>query len=100
VKLRFTSHATRQLDHIAEYINEENPAGALRVGDRVRETVRSLTRFPSLGRPGSQAGTSEIIVPGLPYIVVYRLAGDTVEILGIYHTAQLRPGQSRPTGDS
>lgn len=100
MKLRFTSHATRQLDHIAEYINEENPAAALRVGDRVRETARSLTRFPNLGRPGSETGTREIMVPGLPYIVVYRLAGDTVEILGIYHTAQLRPGQTRPADDT
>jgi toxin ParE1/3/4 len=100
VKLRFTSHAARQLDHIAEYINEQSPAAALRVGDRIREIARSLPRFPNLGRPGSEAGTREIIVPGLPYIVVYRLAGDTVEILGIYHTAQLRPGQLGQADDS
>jgi len=40
-----------------------------------------------------------MVVPGLPYIVVYRLAGDTVEVLGVFHGAQLRPGQTRPTDD-
>jgi hypothetical protein len=37
-----------------------------------------------------------LVVPGLPYIVVHRIeAGDepAVAILGVYHGAQLRPGQ-------
>jgi hypothetical protein len=38
-----------------------------------------------------------MVVPGLPYIIVYRIepgAEDTLVILGVYHGAQLRPGQS------
>ena len=40
-------------------------------------------------------GTSELVVPGLSYIVVHRVDRNTeaAEILGIYHGAQLRPGQ-------
>jgi hypothetical protein len=40
-----------------------------------------------------------MVVPGLPYIVVYRVeihAEDALVILGVYHGAQLRPGQERP----
>jgi hypothetical protein len=37
-------------------------------------------------------------VPGLPYVVVYRVdiaEQETVVILGVYHGAQLRPGQEK-----
>ena len=33
-------------------------------------------------------GTHEFPVPGLPLLVVYRLVGDTIEVLTIFHTAQ------------
>ena len=39
-----------------------------------------------------------MVVPGLPYIVVHRIETgdeDTLVILGVYHGAQLRPGQER-----
>jgi len=42
------------------------------------------------------AGTRELVVPSLPSIVVHRIETSddpAVTILGIYHGAQLRPGQ-------
>lgn len=49
-----------------------------------------------MGHEGALTGTREMGVPGLPYIIVYRIENgdeDTLVILGIYHGAQLRPGQ-------
>lgn len=40
--------------------------------------------------------TREIVVPGLPYVVVHRVEtgeNEAIVILGVYHGAQLRPGQ-------
>jgi len=34
------------------------------------------------------AGTRELVFPGLPYIVVYRIQDQDLEILRIYHGAQ------------
>jgi len=37
-----------------------------------------------------------MVVPGLPYIIVYRIESGVKEalaILGVYHGAQRRPGQ-------
>jgi hypothetical protein len=38
-----------------------------------------------------------MVVPGLPYIIVYRIEShaeeDGLAILGVYHGAQCRPGQ-------
>jgi toxin ParE1/3/4 len=98
VKLRFTRRARRHLDAISEYITERNPDAARRVGTRIRETIGLLAAFPGMGHGGVLPGTREMIVPGLPYIVVYRVesgAEETLVILGVYHGAQLRPGQER-----
>ena len=97
MKLRFTRRAQRHLDRIASFISERNPNAARRVGERIRESIEFLRLFPDIGREGVQQGSRELIVPSLPYIVVYRIdAGDdAVTILGVYHAAQVRPGQER-----
>jgi toxin ParE1/3/4 len=95
MKLRYTPQARRHLDAIAEYITERNPAAALRVGRRIQETIGLLADFPRMGHPGYLAGTRELVVPGLPYVIVYRLHDEGEEILvilGVYHGAQRRPG--------
>jgi toxin ParE1/3/4 len=99
VRLRYTPRACRHLDAIAEYIAERNPNASRRVGARIRETIDLLAAFPYMGHVGELPGTREMVVPGLPYIVVYRIEvsdPDTLVILGIYHGAQMRPGQRRP----
>ena len=96
MKLRFTPRARRHLDAISEYITERNALAARRVGARIRETIGPSATFPDLGHAGALAGTREMVVPGLPYIIVYRIEpddADTLVILGVYHGAQLRPGQ-------
>jgi toxin ParE1/3/4 len=97
--LRYAPRAVRHLDAIADFISERNPEASRRVGFRIRETIELLTTFPDMGHAGALAGTREMVVPGLPYIVVYRVeAGeDTLTVLGVYHGGQLRPGQAPPT---
>jgi len=93
MKLRYTQRARRHLDEIARYITERNPTAAQVVGARISETIELLGQFPNIGREGALAGTRELVVPGFPYIVVHRIEADAVAILGIYHGAQVRPGQ-------
>jgi len=98
VRLRYTPRARRQLDAISEYITERHPDAARRVGARIRETIDLLVAFPDIGHQGALSGTREMVVPGLPYVVVHRVETDdedTLVILGVYHGAQLRPGQKR-----
>ena len=37
---------------------------------------------------GKIAGTRELVIPGLPYIIVYRVTEAAVFIIHIYHTAR------------
>jgi plasmid stabilization system protein ParE len=96
MKLRYTRRARRHLDGISKYIADRNPNAARDVGARIREAIELLNIYPNIGREGTLAGTRELVVPGLPYVVVHRIeSGDdaAVTILGIYHGAQVRPGQ-------
>src|SRR5205085_3035213 len=98
VRLRYTPRARRHLDAISDYIHERNRDAARRVGARIRETIDLLAAFPDIGHEGALPGTREMVVPGLPYIIVHRIeagAEETLVILGVYHGAQLRPGQER-----
>ena len=98
MKLQVTPQARRHLESIAEYLRERSPRASQRVGRRIRETIALLCDFPLIGHRGALDGTREMIVRGLPYVIVYRIeAADqqTLVILGIYHGAQLRPGQAR-----
>jgi len=93
MKLRYTPQARRDIDAIAEYICERNPAASMRVGDRIRRTAELLSEFPFIGHSGKLSGTQEFVIPGLPYIIVYRIdpmEEQAIVILGIHHGAQHR----------
>jgi toxin ParE1/3/4 len=94
VKLRYTPRAIRQFAALAEFIAMDDVAAAGRVGKRIRVLCERLPANPELGRPGIRAGTRDMTVPGLPYIIVYRAGAGKIVIMGIYHSRQLRPGQS------
>ena len=87
--VRWTAPAARDLTHICDYIEEhDSSATARRVALSIYERISALVEFPERGRPGRKSGTRELILAGLPYLAVYRLRGDTVEILRILHGAQ------------
>jgi toxin ParE1/3/4 len=57
----------------------------------VYESISDLKGFPNIGRPGRVAGTRELALAPLPFIVVYRVKDDLVEIARILHGAQRWP---------
>jgi toxin ParE1/3/4 len=50
-----------------------------------------LKKFPGLGRLGREAGSRELVFSPLPYVAVYRVNGNIVEISRIWHGAQNWP---------
>jgi toxin ParE1/3/4 len=96
VKLRYTPQARLHLNAIAEYVGARNPNAARRIAARLEEMIDLLAAFPYMGHKGQLPGTREMVVPGLPYIIVYRIENreeGELTILGVYHGAQRRPGQ-------
>jgi addiction module RelE/StbE family toxin len=92
VTLRFTRRSRRQLGDIYGYIHERNPEAAPRVIERIRRSANLLCDFPDMAPHGLVAGTRELVVVGLPYVIVFRPRDENsvIEILGVYHSAQDR----------
>jgi plasmid stabilization system protein ParE len=95
VKVRYTIDALLHIAALHTYIDERNPVAATRVVARIRAAAERLGEFPLSGRAGALTGTREWVVHGLPYIIVHEVNETAYEvvILGVYHGAQLRPGQ-------
>ena len=91
MRVRWLRRALASLDAEAEYIAVDDPAAAGRVVPRVLRSVDLLRRNPALGRAGRVAGTRELVVAGTPYIVPYRVRGEAVEILRVFHAARKWP---------
>jgi plasmid stabilization system protein ParE len=76
VRIRYRSEANRDIDALYEFIAERNPDAAAQVVDRIRDAVGLLADFPFLGHSGAALGSRELKLPGLPYIMVYRVGRD------------------------
>jgi toxin ParE1/3/4 len=93
MQLRWSPAAAEDLFRIIEYIRHENPVAAQRVAQTIYESAGSLKSFPNKGRGGRVEGTRELPLPPLPFVVVYRIREDIVEIANVIHGAQKWPPQ-------
>jgi len=91
VRVRWLKVALANLDTEAEYIAQDNPAAARRVVQKILRAVDLLKENPAMGRAGRVAGTRELVVAETPYIIPYRVRGDAVEILRVFHAARKWP---------
>jgi toxin ParE1/3/4 len=83
--------ARQQLAEIIAYIANDNPTAAISVRRGIEEAAHTLGEFPEMGRQGRIDGTRELVLPGLPYIMPYRVRHGRVEILAVIHAARRWP---------
>lgn len=91
MKIVWTRPARRDLREIYLYIAQDNPYAARTLQAQIRERVILLQDNPHLGRPGRIDGTRELVMSDNPYILPYRVRGDCIEILAVYHGARKWP---------
>jgi toxin ParE1/3/4 len=88
----WSPEAIQDLISLRAYIAEESPAGAWRVVLRILHNVEHLLPDnPHIGRPGRVPGTRELVIARTPYIVPYRVLGEAIQILRVYHGARRWP---------
>ena len=87
----WSPRAIEHLSHLRAYIMQDNPKAANRAVAALLDAVERLAELPNLGRPGRAAGTRELVVPGTPDVIPYRLRGDRLEIIAVFHGRQKWP---------
>jgi toxin ParE1/3/4 len=90
MRIRWTPAAAADLQHISDYLGQRHPSYRQTTVRKLYAAIESLKRRPSRGRVGREEGTRELVFHPLPYIALYRVKEQTVEVLRIYHSAQDR----------
>jgi toxin ParE1/3/4 len=92
MRIRWTDAAVRDFTSVCDYIEKHGSAvSARRVALSIHRQIDLLERFPEHGRTGRKPDTRELVFSGLPYLAIYRIHTDSVEIVRILHGAQMWP---------
>ncbi len=89
-EVKWTPQATDDLEAVADFIALDSPHYASLFVMDVLAAAEGLRRFPRSGRIVPEVNDPDVreIILG-NYRIVYRLKGDLVEILTVYHGARL-----------
>jgi toxin ParE1/3/4 len=91
MKIRWSPESAADFAGIVDYISEQNPSAADRIARTIYDSTTSLESFPRRGRPGRVEGTRELILSPLPFIIVYRIKDNLVEVARVLHGSQRWP---------
>jgi toxin ParE1/3/4 len=87
----WTASALNNLTDQLEYVAEDNPSAAARLEMEIERQIHHLATHPHMGRPGRVRGTRELVITRTPYIAIYRISSEAIQILRLLHGAQKRP---------
>jgi len=85
MRVRFTPQADRQYLGAIAYLRSKNPAGALTLMHRAEAVIVQLRDHPHSGHAIPEY--PDLPVP--PYRFFYRVVGETVWIIAVWHARQL-----------
>jgi toxin ParE1/3/4 len=98
MRVRWTTDAADDLERICDYIATSRPGAAQNVAVTIVRRIADLETFPQLGRQGRVDGTRELTFASLPFVAVYEVHSEEVQVLRILHGArQWPPANDRRT---
>ncbi|HVM92323.1 MAG TPA: type II toxin-antitoxin system RelE/ParE family toxin [Terriglobales bacterium] len=86
MEVRWSTLAVEDLERIFRRIEKDNPTAARETIKAIYSGCEALKTFPRRGRTGRMPGRRELIFP--PYIAVYQVKEEAIEISRVYHGAQ------------
>lgn len=93
MKIVWSRRAIGHLVEIREHIERDSEPSAARVAKQILDGVANLTNHPDLGRPGRVLGTRELVIPNSRYVIPYRVRGDRLELIAVFHGRQNWPSK-------
>lgn len=86
----WAEEAQKDFDQAIAYLQERSRNAADRLGERILKSVAQLERFPEIAPRSRHRGLRQLVVPKTPYLIVYRIEWDVVEIQAVIHSSQKR----------
>ncbi|EUB95060.1 plasmid stabilization system [Rhizobium sp. CF080] len=97
MKIVYLPQTRADLRWMKDYYTQVFPQGARYARLRFQNAERLLKDNPEIGRPGALPGTRELVIARTPFIILYRIQMDRIEILRIWDGRSIR--QSSTTED-
>jgi toxin ParE1/3/4 len=91
VKIRWTRVARADINAAYNYVALDSAGAADQFLARIGQAAAILAQHPMAGRAGRIPGTRELVVPGTPWIIPYRVRRGFVDILAVIHGARRWP---------
>jgi addiction module RelE/StbE family toxin len=91
MRIRWTEGAVDNLGQVEAYVSQDNPPAALATVHKIIEAAQMVSDYPTIGKRGREHGTRELVVAGLPYIIIYAVHRDELFIIRVLHTAMKYP---------
>jgi toxin ParE1/3/4 len=88
MRIDYSPRAQTDLLNIFSYLNERNPRAAVAVVREIRQRIETLLTFPLKGPRTDVPGTRRLEIVRYPYLVFYRVEGDTISIVHIRRTSR------------
>ncbi len=85
MKIAWTRLALHDLENAYTFVAENSPKAAIRVMNRLEETLSHLKAYPNTGRKGRVENTRELVILNTPFILIYRIQEKRIEILAFLH---------------
>lgn len=89
--VKWLSPAEQDLSALVEWYENNAPECLASVAQCIWDAAQSLETLPQRGREGLVEGTRELLVPHLPYMLVYVVTPNEVAILRLLHQHQNWP---------
>jgi toxin ParE1/3/4 len=93
MKVVWSSRAVRHLTALRKYIAKDSERSAAGVAKRILDAVDIVKTQPEMGRPGRVLGTRELVIPGTPYVIPYRIRRERLELIAVFHGRQKWPAK-------
>lgn len=91
MKLSWQQIAINERYDQLDYIALDDPGAAISQDEEIERQTNLLTTQAKMGRVGRVKGTRELVISNTPFIAVYRIEGQRIEILRFLHGAQQWP---------
>jgi toxin ParE1/3/4 len=91
VKIRIAPTASAHLQAAFQYLDGISTKVAAEQMKRIFDGIDQLKRFPESGPTGRVEGTRELVIPRTPFVVVYSIDKDVINIVAVLHGSQRWP---------
>lgn len=88
MKLRWTRRALADFEQAHDHIAQDNPEVARQIAQRILEATEALLEYPRIGRVGDDEDSREWHVDKTPYLLVYSIKGEVIELWRVWHESQ------------